>query len=99
MAWARALRPISRTTQAAMTTNRWRKHHLAMADMKLLVSYGFGGFHRFRRRGHPSSPWRRVLARHLRGSAGGWLLRSQAMSWPPRAGPTAFVVVGLADRL
>src|SRR5215467_10552821 len=39
MAWARAPRPISTTTQVAMTTSRWRKHHLAMADMNLLFAF------------------------------------------------------------
>src|SRR5690242_20843761 len=35
--WDRVPRPTSTSTQAAMTANRWRKHHLAMADMNLPV--------------------------------------------------------------
>src|SRR6185437_12404701 len=37
MAWDSAPRPTSTSTQAAMTTNRWRKHHLAMAGINLPV--------------------------------------------------------------
>src|SRR5262249_14785100 len=40
MAWARTPRQISTTTQVAMTTSRWRKHHLAMADMNLFWACG-----------------------------------------------------------
>src|SRR5512142_282587 len=36
-AWDSVPRPTSTSTQAAMTANRWRKHHLAMADMNLPV--------------------------------------------------------------
>src|SRR5215471_7562646 len=39
MVWARAPRPISTTTQAAMAMNRRRKHHLAMTDMKLPFAF------------------------------------------------------------
>src|SRR5437667_2856024 len=99
MAWESAPRPTSTSTQAAMTTNRRRKHHLAMADMNLPVltdvtSSIVRDRGRARRRpGVVSFTYRD------RGRASCWLPRSQVPPEPGGTGPTALAVARLPSCL
>src|SRR5690348_16564490 len=95
MAWDSAPRPTSTSTQAAMTANRWRKHHLAMADMNLPVLTDVTSSI-VRDRGQARRRPGGVSFMHRdRGRAAGWLPRSQVPPEPRGAGPTALAVARL----
>src|SRR5262249_52163580 len=92
-------RPTSTSTQAAMTANRWRKHHLAMADMNLPVLTDVTSSivrDRGRARRRPDGV---SFTYRDRRRAAGWLPHSQVPPGPGGTGPTAVAVARLPSGL